>query len=82
MNKRMKKKQSMRPRGLTQDEKLVLELYRKCDKVNFYKFDETNVLGCFNYTDLVEVTSEIVRSQWSIWTEATKGKIEASAFLK
>ena len=67
---------------MTQDEKLVLELYRKCDKVSFYKFDETNVLDCFDYTDLVEVTSEVVRSQGSIWTEATKGKIEASAFLK
>ena len=69
-------------RGLTREEKLVLELYGKCDNVNFYKFDETNVLDCFNFTDRVEVTSEVIRSQGSIWTEAKKGKIEASAFMK
>ena len=46
MNKRMKKKQSTRPRGLSQEEKLVLELYRKCDNVHFFKYDETNALDC------------------------------------
>ncbi|CZR02791.1 hypothetical protein [Trichococcus collinsii] len=82
MNKRMKKKQSTRPRGLSQEEKLVLELYRKCDNVHFFKYDETNALDCFDFTDLVEVTSEVNLSESYVWTEATKGKIEASAFLK
>nr|WP_319218482.1 hypothetical protein [uncultured Trichococcus sp.] len=76
MNKRIRKKY------LTEDEKKVLELYRECDNVKFYKLDEANALDCFAFTDLVKVTSEVHRVDTHVWTTAAKGKIEATAFLK
>ena len=82
MNKRMNKKQRTRAGRLSQEERLVLELYRKCDNVHFFKFDENDALECFDFTDKVEVTSEVQSTGEHIWTTAKKGKIEASAFLK
>ena len=76
MNKRMKKKY------LTEDEKLVLKLYQKCQKAEFAIYAVEKPLDCFVFTDQVEVTSQLETHGGSIWTTAKKGKIKANAFLK
>lgn len=76
MNKRMRKKY------LTQDEKLVIELYRQCQYAEFKIYRVEKPLDCFAFTDQVEVTSELHKNGGSIWTNAMNGKIEATAFLK
>ena len=76
MNKRMKKKY------LTEDEKLVLKLYHQCKKAEFKIYNVEKPLDCFAFTDQVEVTSQLDSHGGAIWTNAKKGKINATAFLK
>jgi hypothetical protein len=67
---------------LTEDEKLVLKLYENCQRADFTRHFEVSTKNCFNFTDIVQKTDEVIKGGDSAWTTASKGKISATAFLK
>ena len=79
MNKRQKKKNL---KGLlTNEELIVLELYRKSSDVDFYLFDcEFNEAYDFANATKKELFTQ--KYQGRSWLKSKLGKIEATAFLK
>ena len=75
MNKRISKK------NLTEDEKMVLSLYHQCEKLEFVKYNEKNSNDALSFTNQLGI-SKTKKAGDTNWTESTKGKIRAIAFLK
>ena len=79
MNKRQKKKNL---KGLlTNEELIVLELYRKSSDVNFYLHD-CNFNEAYDFANATKKEPFTERYQGSAWLKSELGKIEAVAFLK
>ena len=79
MNKRQKKKNL---KGLlTNEELMVLELYRKSSDVNFYLHD-CNLNEAYDFANATKKEPFTERYQGRAWLKSELGKIEAIAFLK
>ena len=79
MNKRQKKKNL---KGLlTNEELIVLELYRKSSDVDFYLHD-CNFNEAYDFTNTTRKESFTEKYEGRAWLNSKLGKIEATAFLK
>lgn len=74
MNKRIRKKY------LSDEERIVLRLYRECDSVDFWLHRTETSKAKYFVSTLDE--PEIKESSGNIWFKAEKGKIEATGFIK
>ena len=79
MKKRQRKKNL---KGLlTNEELIVLELYRKSSDVDFYLHD-CNSNEAYDFTNTTRKEPITERYQGRTWLNSKLGKIEATAFLK
>ena len=79
MNKRQKKKNLKRL--LTNEELIVIELYRKSASVDFYLHD-CEFYEAHKFTNVVVKEPIMQHYQGKTWLKGELGKIEATAFLK
>ena len=79
MNKRQKKKNLKEL--LTNEELIVLELYRKSSDADFYLHD-CGFYEAYKFTDDVAKEPIMQHYQGRTWLKSKLGKIEATAFLK
>ena len=79
----MKKRQNKKNlKGLlTNEELIVLELYRKSSDVDFYLHD-CNLNEAYDFTNATKKESVIENFQGKKWLNSKLGKIEATAFFK
>lgn len=79
MNKRQRKKNLTG--SLTKEELIVLELYRKSSKVDFYlhrgRFDEV-----YDFVNTTRKEPVVKKYQGRTWLDSELGKIRVVAFLK
>ena len=79
MNKRQNKKNL---KGLlTNEELIVLELYRKSSDVNFYLHD-CELYEAYKFTKAVVKEPAMQHYQGRTWLKGEFGKIKATAFFK
>ena len=79
MNKRQKKKNL---KGLlTNEELIVLELYRKSSSVDFY-LHRCNFNEAYDFASITKKEPVIKEHLGEKWLKSQLGKIEATAFLK
>ncbi len=79
MNKRQKKKNLKAL--LTNEELIVLELYRKSSNVDFY-LHNCNFNEAYNFANVTKKEPFTEGYQGRSWLKSKLGKIEATAFLK
>ncbi|MGM0173669.1 hypothetical protein [Enterococcus sp. DIV0800] len=74
MNKRIRKKY------LSEEERIVLKLYRKCDSVDFWLYNAQTSKA--NHFVSILAESKFKESNSDMWFQADDGKICATGFIK
>lgn len=67
--------------NLTEEEKIILKLFRDCDSVSFYKH-ECEVAEARVFAGSLRESVEMKERKGHRWAGAESGKIDVAAFLK